>query len=72
MYADRKEWALTEVKTEVELERDEAANKTIINRIIAFIGNLTEEQKTRLLAVANACPIHKILTNPIDIETDLF
>lgn len=69
MYANRKEWQLTEVKTEIELERDEEANKTIITRKVSFIGNLTEEQRTRLLTVANACPIHKILTNPIEIET---
>jgi putative redox protein len=69
MYADRKEWTLSEVKTEIGLERDEIANKTIIKRKIEFIGNLTEEQKTRLLAVANACPVHKILSNPIEIQT---
>lgn len=69
MYADRKEWNLLEVKTEIELERDEVANKTIINRKIEFIGTLSEDQKSRLLAVANKCPIHKILSNPIEINT---
>ncbi len=28
---------------------------------------ITLEQKTRLIGVANACPVHKILTNPIEI-----
>lgn len=72
MYADRKQWSLTEVRSEVELERDETANKTIINRKVEFLGDLTEEQKTRLLAVANACPVHKILTNQIEINTEAF
>ncbi|MGH2563722.1 MAG: OsmC family protein [Ginsengibacter sp.] len=72
MYADRKGWPLDEVHTEIELERDEAKNKTIINRKIKFTGNLDEQQKSRLLTVANACPVHKILTNPIEIETVLF
>lgn len=71
MYANRKAWDLQEIKTEVQLERDEAKNKTIINRKIEFIGNLTEEQRTRLLQVANACPVHKILSNPIEINTSL-
>lgn len=71
MYADRKEWDLLEVKTEIELERDEVANKTIINRKVEFIGVLSDEQKSRLLAVANKCPIHKILSNPIEINTTI-
>ncbi len=69
MYVDRKGWALDEVNIDIELERDEEANKTIITRKLEFIGNLNEEQKTRLLAVANSCPVHKILSNPIEIET---
>jgi putative redox protein len=69
MYADRKEWPLEEVKIDIDLEREETANKTVINRKIQFIGNLNDEQRKRLLAVANACPVHKILSNPIEINT---
>src|SRR5882762_2206633 len=44
MYTERKGWDLQEMKVDVELERDEASNKTIVNRKIQFIGNLNEEQ----------------------------
>ncbi|TXH30074.1 MAG: OsmC family peroxiredoxin [Cyclobacteriaceae bacterium] len=71
MYADRKQWSLDEVKIEIDLERDEAANKTVINRKLEFIGNLDEEQRKRLLAIAIACPVHKILTNPIEINSSM-
>jgi len=71
MYADRKQWPLDEVKIDIDLERDEGANKTTINRRVQFIGNLDDEQRKRLLAVANACPVHKILTNPIEINTSM-
>lgn len=71
MYADRKGWELEEVKLEITLERDDKENKTTINRTLEFIGNLDDSQKNRLLAVANACPIHKILSNPIDIHSEL-
>ncbi|MGC4020966.1 MAG: OsmC family protein [Cyclobacteriaceae bacterium] len=71
MYADRKGWDLQEMKVDVSVERDEAANKTTFTRKIDLIGNLNEEQRTRLLAVANACPVHKVLVNPIFIETSL-
>jgi len=71
MYADRKGWDLTEVQLEIELERDDQANKTIITRHIQLFGNLDETQKDRLLAIANSCPVHKILRNPIEINTKL-
>lgn len=69
MYANRKKWNLEEVKIDIELGRDEKENKTIINRKLEFVGNLDETQKIRLLQIANACPVHKILTNPIEILT---
>lgn len=71
MYANRKEWDLQEVKLEVELTRDDDANKTTINRTIVLLGNLDEKQRARLLLVANACPVHKILSNTIEIDTVL-
>lgn len=71
MYADRKKWDLQEVKIDVELEYIKEANKTVINRKIEFIGNLDDTQKSRLLIIANACPVHKILSNPIEINSQL-
>lgn len=71
IYADRKGWDLKELKTGVELEFINEENKTVINRKLNFIGNLDESQKNRLLAVANGCPIHKILSSLIDIETNV-
>ncbi len=71
MYADRKDWDLAEINTHIELTRDEAANKTAITRSIQLIGNLDETQKARLLEIANSCPVHKMLSNPIEIKTEL-
>jgi putative redox protein len=71
MYADKREWPLDEVKIAVDLERKESENRTVFNKRIEFIGNLTGEQRKRLLAVANACPVHKILANPIEIITSV-
>lgn len=70
MYADRKGWDLQEVKLEIDLERDEPGNKTIIKRNLELFGNLDEKQRERLLLVANSCPVHKILTNSIEITTE--
>lgn len=71
MYADRKQWPLDEATIDVDLVQDEKGSKTVINRKIYFVGNLDEEQKKRLLAVANACPVHKILSNPVELITTM-
>ncbi len=71
MYADKKGWDLAEVNTHIELTRDEALNKTAISRSIQLIGNLDETQTARLLVIANSCPVHKMLSNPIEIKTEL-
>ncbi|PRZ27765.1 OsmC family protein [Flavobacterium granuli] len=71
MYANRKEWNLTDVKVEVTVDRDPSENKTKIERIIQLFGDLDADQRARLLAIANKCPIHLILSNSIEINTEL-
>mgnify|MGYP003572711462 CR=1 FL=1 len=71
MYVDRKGWDLEEVKLDIDLTRDQKENKTIINSKLVVIGNLDEAQKARLLTIAKSCPVHKILSNPIEINTEL-
>lgn len=71
MYADRKEWDLQEVKTDLELNFIKEENKTVINKKMEFIGNLDDAQKKRLLAIANACPVHKILINEMEINSEV-
>ena len=67
MYCNRKGWDLKNIYIEIELIEEEG--NTVFKRVLKFEGNISEEQRTRLLAVANACPIHKILTNSISIDT---
>ena len=40
-----------------------------IERDIQFVGALTTEQRSRLLEIANRCPVHRTLTSEIDIRT---
>ena len=67
MYADRKEWPLESVYAYVELIEQDGQSTFV--RKLQFTGDLTDEQLTRLLAVANACPVHKILSHSSVIET---
>ena len=71
MYASRKGWDLMDVKVKVALETDSMENKFKIIRNIQLFGDLDPDQKTRLLNIADKCPIHKILTNSIEITTEL-
>lgn len=42
-----------------------------INRIIELQGNLTAEQREKLLDIANKCPVHRTLTSTVQIKTEL-
>ena len=42
-----------------------------IDRKIELMGNLTSEQKNRLFEISNKCPIHKVLTNSVKINSKL-
>lgn len=70
MYIDRKEWSVEKINVEVELENFPLTKRAIFKRDISLEGtNLDDEQLKRLHAIADACPIHKILTNDIEILT---
>jgi putative redox protein len=71
MYADRKKWDLGKVEVHVEMAKDAAQNRTNIHREIKLFGNLTDKQKKHLMEIAEHCPIHKTLSNPIDIKSTL-
>ena len=70
MYAKRKEWPLAGVRVELDLAQPGKAEAGAqISREIHLEGPLDAEQRERLLQIANACPVHKLLSNPISIAT---
>lgn len=70
MYIDRKEWDVEKINVEVDLENFPITKLAIFKRNISFEGtNLDAEQLKRLHTIADACPVHKILTNEIEILT---
>ncbi len=71
MYADRKGWPLDDVQVEVRFDRDSASAESRITSDITLSGELSEEQRARLLDLAGKCPIHKALTNPMVISSQL-
>jgi putative redox protein len=81
LYARRKQWEIGEVTVRLAHSRIHAADcaecetkEGKLDRIeseISFTGALTDEQRTRLLEIAERCPVHRTLTSEISIRTRL-
>ena len=86
MYADRKKWPLEAVTVTVRHQKvhaedskndaeDGAAGKARkldrFERAIAVEGDLDDEQRARLLDIANRCPVHRTLESEVRVESRL-
>jgi putative redox protein len=81
MYAKRKKWPLEEVVVHLEHSKDHAEDcqnpdspKSKIdhfNLVLEFNGDLSEDQKERLLEIARKCPVHRTLNAPVKIVSRL-
>lgn len=71
LYAERKKWNLKEVYTHMSYVRDTIDNEKIetITKKIELEGDLTDDQKQRLLEIAAKCPVNKSLLSGINIKT---
>ena len=73
MYAERKGLALTAIS--VQLSHDsllvDGVKRERIVRRISLSGDLSAEQRARLLEIANKCPVMRALGQPLAIESSL-
>lgn len=69
MYANRKKMHVDKIEVKVATESKDG--KTIFYRKIFVTGAIDEEQRKRMLQIADLCPIHKMLENPIEIESEM-
>src|SRR5580692_7163023 len=79
MYARRKSWPLEEIIVHLRHSKIHATDcaecetkEGMLDRIerdIHFTGPLTDEQRSKLLEIANKCPVHRTLTSEIEIKT---
>ena len=71
MYANRKGWPLESIEVSARFNSEDkpTPQTTVIESQIRFIGPLDAEQRLRLMQIANACPVHKLLANPIQLIT---
>lgn len=81
LYAQRKGVPLDDLKVSLSHERIHAKDcadcdqtKALLDQVtvkIELIGPLSEEQRARLLEIAEMCPVHRTLTGGIHIKTSL-
>jgi putative redox protein len=68
MYAGRKGWPLEDVVIMLDMERKPLENAPFAHQIteqIQLIGNLTDEQRVRILEIMGRCPVRRAITNPM-------
>lgn len=83
MYADRKEWPFEGVRIELTHDHDHArdcdhcsgeevaANVQALKRKITILGDkLTEEQRAKIIEIADKCPVHRTLEGHLHIHTE--
>ena len=81
LYARRKQWPLEGVTVKLEHSKIHAVDcaecETMegmldrIEREIVVSGPLDDQQRARLLEMAERCPVHRTLTSEISIRTRL-
>lgn len=83
MYARHKEWPLESVRVEVrhgkihardcESCKDKEKSRKVdrFDRVLHLTGDLDDDQRQRLLEIANRCPVHRTLNEEVDIRTRL-
>ena len=81
LYARNKHWPLDGVTVRlrhskihaVDCEHCEQKDGLLdrIERDVELHGTLSDDQRARLLEIANKCPVHRTLTSEIDIRTRL-
>ena len=81
MYADHKQWPLAGVEVRLRHEKihatdcaeceTETGKVDRIERILTLRGDLSDEQRVRLLEIADRCPVHRTLHGEIVVQTTL-
>lgn len=81
MYADRKEWPVEKITVHLDHNKihakdcedceSEEGRIDHITRIIEVEGDLDEEQRGRLLEIADKCPVHKTLHGEIKVRSEV-
>lgn len=81
MYAQRKKWPLDRVSVDLQHDKIHASDcqdcetrdgrVDRITRKLSLDGALSDEQRARLLEIADKCPVHRTLHSEVSVVTEL-
>jgi putative redox protein len=66
MYAERKGWEIGRIEVDVEMEYDGAVPSGFAVGL-KLPGELSDEQRQKLLKIATKCPVHKVLAGEASV-----
>ena len=71
MYAERREFPLTHLSVSLSYDKVtvDGVARDHIQRTITLEGELSDEQRQRLLEIANKCPVHRALSQSLLIDS---
>jgi putative redox protein len=79
LYADRRKWPLERVRVSLRHRKVHAqdcvdcetkpAKMDVVDRVLVLEGALTDEQRTKLLEIAERCPVDQTLQSKIQVNT---
>lgn len=79
LYADRRGWPLERARVELRHRKVHAqdcaecdrrpAKMDVVDRVVFLDGPLADEQRTRLMEIAERCPVHQTLQSKIQVNT---
>jgi putative redox protein len=74
MYIDRKGWDIPAITVQSNLFQNVKDDKTVtvIDEDIKFLSPVTDEQREKLISIAKACPISKIVQGEVVIRTFVY
>jgi uncharacterized OsmC-like protein len=81
LYADRQKWPLERADVRLRHRKVHAKDcvdcetkptrMDVVDRVLILHGALSEEQRTKLVEIANRCPVHQTLGSKIEMNTTL-
>ncbi len=79
LYADRRKWPLERARVSLQHRKVHAqdcvdcvtkpAKMDVVDRVIVLEGALTDEQRAKLMEIAERCPVHQTLHSKIQVNT---
>jgi len=79
IYADKRKWPLERARVTLQHRKVHAqdcvdcdtkvAKMDVVERVLFLDGTLTEEQKAKLVEIAERCPVHQTLRSKIQVNT---